>query len=64
MRGPKVEGGCPVDAGEHLEFKDIDVNTKERIHLLSWEPRGTRFALVHGGETATPTVSFYQVRSW
>lgn len=48
------EKDYPVDAGEHLEFKD-------RVQMIAWEPKGTRFVVVHG-DTATPTVSFYQVR--
>ncbi len=36
-------------------------NNKEKVHHLAWEPRGHRFALLHG-EGPRPSISFFSVR--
>lgn len=36
-------------------------NKTEKVMSFAWEPKGHRFAIVHG-ETARPNVSFYSMK--
>lgn len=36
-------------------------NKNEKIHTFAWEPKGHRFAVVHG-DGPRPSVSFYTMR--
>lgn len=46
------EKNIPVDSEE----------VKEPIHAFSWEPVGSKFAIIHG-EAPNITVSFYSVKT-
>jgi len=47
-----------------MKEKDIPIELlelKENIHAFSWEPRGDRFAIIHGENANRPDVSFYSL---
>jgi len=46
-----LEKDIPI---ENLELQDP-------VHAFSWEPKGDRFAIIHGENTAKPDISFYQM---
>jgi len=42
--------------------KDIPIEQlemKETVHAFAWEPKGTRFAIIHGESAQRPDISFY-----
>jgi translation initiation factor 3 subunit B len=44
--------------------KDIPIENlelKDPVHAFAWEPRGDRFAVIHGENPSKPDVSFYQM---
>jgi translation initiation factor 3 subunit B len=44
--------------------KDIPIENlelKDPVHAFSWEPKGDRFAVIHGENSAKPDISFYQM---
>merc|ERR1719357_2462040 len=48
----------------HMNEKQIPVDTvkiEETVHAFSWEPIGTKFAIVHG-DSQNNNVSFYEVK--
>jgi len=46
-----LEKDIPI---ENLELKD-------QVHAFSWEPRGDRFAIIHGENASKPDISFYEM---
>jgi len=44
--------------------KDIPIENLEladTVHAFAWEPRGDRFAIIHGENPSKPDISFYQM---
>lgn len=44
--------------------KDIPIENLELqdpVHAFSWEPRGDRFAVIHGENASKPDISFYSM---
>lgn len=46
-----LEKDIPI---ENLELKD-------QVHAFAWEPRGDRFAIIHGENAQKPDISFYEM---
>lgn len=51
---------------ELFRVKEKDIPTelleiKDPVHAFAWEPKGDRFALIHGENQNRPDISFYSM---
>jgi translation initiation factor 3 subunit B len=63
--GPKYAGMYFNFEVFHMREKQIPVDSveiKEPVHAFSWEPVGTKFAIIHG-ESQSLNVSFYGIKT-